>query len=371
MIDCKQDIADKIINVWQKTIERNNILMFNRKINILITGAKGQLGSYLVDYFKKKSFLKSSKIGKVFGIDKDDLDISKANCVSDFFNKNVIDPPIDIDYVIHCAAATDTTAIEKNPLDYYSINCLGAMNIARSCAYNKIKMVFISTDYIFSELSPIVGIKHQPFPVNQYGLQKLIAEQFVKEAYSRRPNYLIIFRSSWMYGNSKNSFVEKFLKNVLTAYAKNEKNVDGKIEVNVVDDAYGKPTPVWEIANWLHEEIILEKKHGTFNYGEDFSFVTRYDWAKIILNAAYSVFVPPYVETDIFEKIKDTIQLVPISSDELNLPMKHPRKLQTLAETSSSWKIDKTIEHLKREMRFYLRQNCDRIMQMAMEIVKK
>ena len=79
-------------------------------------------------------------------------------------------------------------------------------------------MIFISTDYVLSERSPIFGTKIYEFPVNQYGLQKLIAEQFVKEAYRDKPNDYMVLRSSWMFGNSENSFVEKFLKNVFETY---------------------------------------------------------------------------------------------------------------------------------------------------------
>ena len=90
-------------------------MLFNKKKNILITGAKGQLGSYLVRELTKMSFKQLSKIGQVFGIDIDDLDLTDSFAVADFFNRHVADPSVKIDYVVHCAAATNTAAIEKDP----------------------------------------------------------------------------------------------------------------------------------------------------------------------------------------------------------------------------------------------------------------
>ena len=116
------------------------------------------------------SFYKKTNIGKVFGIDKDDFDISDYDEVESFFNKNVTDPHVDIDYVIHCAAATDTAAIEEDPAKYYATNVLGAYNVARSCVHNNMKMIFISTDYVLSELSEWHH-GYDMFPVNQYGIQ--------------------------------------------------------------------------------------------------------------------------------------------------------------------------------------------------------
>lgn len=298
--------------------------MFEKKFNILITGAKGQLGSYLVDYFTKKSFLKKSRIGKVFGIDIEDLDISDAEAVADFFNKNVIDPPIDLDYVIHCAAATDTVAIEKDPEKYYAVNCLGPKNIARSCAHNGIKMVFISSDYVLSEKSPIFGANFQEFPVNQYGLQKLIAEQFVKEEFKDKPKDCMVLRSSWMFGNSDHSFVEKFLANVFKTYAaslKDEEQTE-QVEVKVVDDAYGRPTPVWFIADTI-ESLMLTKVHGTLDLQYPLQQISRFDWASMVWKAFVDA---PYdhAKYKIVDELKNAIKLVPVTSKQLGVAMHHP-----------------------------------------------
>lgn len=268
-----------------------------QKLNILVTGAKGQLGSYLVNELRSLSFFKSTMIGNVFGIDKDELDITNREAVANFFNKNVVKPPIDIDYVIHCAAATDTAAIEKNPYGAsYDVNVLGTKNIATSCANNGIKLIFISTDYVLSEYSRNTEFGYTPHPVNAYGMQKLLAEKEVMLAYKDRPKDYSIIRSSWMFGNSEHSFVEKILTGIAKSYAKFKHNAkttkEGPLPSysthNVVCDAYGRPTHV----SFIRDRIVSFIYDNHFN-GEICNIadcpssklqqISRYDWTKIIV----------------------------------------------------------------------------------------
>lgn len=344
-------------------------MFFDRKKNILITGSDGQLGSYLLKYFKDKSFLKNSCIGKVFGIDINELDISDASAVSNFFNKKSIDPHIDIDYVIHCAASTDTAAIEKNPEKHYKVNCLGTKNIARNCAANGIKLIFISSDYVFSENSNAVNGRLQEFPVNQYGLQKLVAEQFAKEAYAKKPHDLLIYRSSWMFGNSDRSFVEKFLANVFKTYAEKSKDLSNKsIEVKVVDDAYGKPTAVWRIAKWIYNIAIKDGKHyGEANAHWQLPQITRHCWASIIWKSFMSLNSNklPLDDCEMLSKLESMVKIVPISSNELGLPMHHPGKIEYTYQLD----IDATPTLYETDTINYVHMNSKRLIDLAKSII--
>lgn len=295
-----------------------------KKLNLVVTGAKGQLGSYLVDYFTKKSFLDNSRIGCVFGVDLEDLDIRCADDVAKFFSVKKNDPHVKIDYVIHCAAMTDTAAIEKDYSMSYAANCLGPKNIAEACAANGIKIVFISTDYVLSELSMSHSTKLQEFPVNQYGLQKLIAEQFVKEAYSSKPKDCMILRSSWMFGNSDRSFVEKFLANVFKAYAAGKDS--GKVQVPVVDDAYGRPTPVWFIADTI-ECLVSNGLHGTMDLQYPFKQISRYEWAKMVWDAFISEPCTDSTLHKMVDELREKVEVVPKSSASIGVQMHHPGKV--------------------------------------------
>ena len=345
-------------------------MMFNKKINILVTGAKGQLGSYLVEYFRNKSFYKNSKIGKVIGIDVDDLDIRCYDRVFRFFDKKSCDPLIDINYVIHCAAATNTTAIENDPFSYYATNCLGTRNLAECCAYNGIKMIFISTDYVLSELSPVANRDVQEFPVNQYGLQKLIAEQFVKDAFRNRQMDYMILRSSWMYGNSSNSFVEKFLANVFGEYAKNSRNTndDSQINVKVVDDAYGRPTSVWFIADSI-EKNILNKRYGTFNVQYDAPQISRYYWALMIWDVFLSYDNDANIsqeDLNFIAKLKTGVHIESVGSNSLNMKMHHPGEIKSSSiDNAYQMKCDVYVD----DTRKYVIKKWKKYIKMAHDII--
>ena len=221
-------------------------------------------------------------------------------------------------------------------------------------------MIFISTDYVLSERSPIVGTNIYEFPVNQYGLRKLIAEQFVKEAYKDKPNDCMILRSSWMFGNSENSFVEKFLKNVFTSYALQlRKNDDkSKVEVSVADDAFGRPTPVWFIADTI-ESLMLIGSHGTLDLQYPCPQISRYEWATIIWNA----FVGIDLDTDsktfkVIEALKDVIEIVPKHSKDIGIQMHHPGKVGDDIVSSDPFAKDvivvDTVKYVKRNWHKYV-----------------
>ena len=313
-------------------------MWFNKKQNVVVTGAKGQLGSYLVEELAKQSFKKMSHIGQVLGISRDDLDLSNPFKVSSFFRRSNVDPSVKIDYVIHCAAATDTAAIEEDPLKHYASNVIATNNVAEVCASMGIKMIHISTDYVFSELSPCGEYaKLIEFPVNQYGVQKLLAEHEAQLAYFHvgHPERLVIGRLSWLFGNSDSSFVEKLLAGVFKTYARaKEAREEGQMLHNVVDDAYGRPTPVW-----LVRDKILHAIHYRISGIENFQFdapqISRFTWASMILNAFYNAFDRTFSNASSYDSLRNAVEdmkahvvLNPVKSSSMNLTVRHPGLLE-------------------------------------------
>jgi len=107
-----------------------------RKLNVLIVGAKGQLGSYLKNLLQEDSRRERSIFGIVAGVDLPEVDISTHWPLEKWLNRNVSNPPIKFHWVINCAAATDTTKIETDKFGRdasYRANVLGPKNIAESC----------------------------------------------------------------------------------------------------------------------------------------------------------------------------------------------------------------------------------------------
>ena len=312
------------------------------KKTIVITGSAGQLGQYLVQYFSSDVVKGNLDIYNTVGFDKKDVDIEDYVKVQKYFDDVKAMCKGDV-YVIHCAAATDTAAIEKDPNKFYSTNCLGAKNIAFSAHEIGAKLIYISTDYIFSENSKPANSGLLPFPMNQYGVQKLLAEQFVKEVYADNLEDLLIFRSSWMFGNSHTSFIEKFLTNVFKKYSAcvNNDNQTAGIDVEVVDDAYGKPTPVWYIADTLRD-AIAQNACGTIDAMEETTQISRFDWAKMIwqLFSEHKLDMLPADHPLLADvaKMHEQVKIVPTLSSTLNLTMHHPGLINCVGNTT----VDRT-----------------------------
>ena len=162
-------------------------------IKILITGCNGQLGSELSALavnFKDYSFLFT---------DFQDLDITNHNDVSLFVQTK------KVNVIINCAAYTAVDKAESEPELADAINHLAVENLAKRAKQNKIKLIHISTDYVFDGLSckPYVE-KDVPNPKSVYGQTKLRGELAMQHI---NPINSIIIRTSWVYSKFGNNFV--------------------------------------------------------------------------------------------------------------------------------------------------------------------
>lgn len=132
-----------------------------------------------------------------------------------------------------------------------------------------------------------------------------------------------------MFGNSHTSFIEKFLTNVFKKYSECV-NSDGQmsdIDVEVVDDAYGKPTPVWYIADTLKAAIALNA-YGTIDAIEETTQISRFDWANMIwqLFSEHKLDMLPAdhpLLTDI-AKMHEHVKIVPVQSSKFAAVLHHP-----------------------------------------------
>lgn len=265
--------------------------IFNRKHNILVLGCDGMLGYDLYTNLKRQSLLAGSSVGTVIGLDvKDGLDFSKRHVLGNFF-----DSSIHFDYCVNCIAHTNTSAAQNTKEGFkesYKLNALLPKYVAESCNYHKVKLIHVSTDYVFSEESISVPVEDaipttqimtagEEFPVNVYGMHKLIGELFVKNEFEvENPNGYAILRTSWLYGSHNHkSFVHKFLKNVRNCIMENK-------PVEVTSNEYSIPTST----DYLVQRIIdvMETNcSGTFNAAPNCqqALVSRRDFAETILRS--------------------------------------------------------------------------------------
>ena len=206
-------------------------------MKILVTGAKGQLGYDVVRELNKRNI-------EYCGVDIDDFDITDKDRSISFIEN------YKPNLVIHCAGYTLVDGAEDNRETCMEVNYVGTKNIVLGCKSIKSKLIYISTDYIFDGKKKIpYEINDEPNPSNVYGLSKLLGENFIKEELD---NYFII-RVSWMFGPSKNNFVETMIK------LASDNNT-----INVVDDQVGSPTYTADVAS-LMIDIGLTDKYGTYH----------------------------------------------------------------------------------------------------------
>lgn len=218
---------------------------------IIVTGAKGQLGGDICDLLKKQNV-------PFLGIDKNELDITDKNAVDSFFQSNKADT------LIHCAAYVAVDRAEDEKELCFAVNEKGTRNLAEACRAHIIKMLYVSTDYVFP------GDGEVPFetdgkkaPLNTYGLSKLRGEEAVKETLSE---YFIV-RTSWVFGEKNTNFIATMLR-----------LAESRDEVNVVSDQIGSPTYAKDLAVLICEMIKTEK-YGTY-HGTNEGYCSWYDLAR-------------------------------------------------------------------------------------------
>ena len=195
--------------------------------NILITGSKGQLGSEIRELAEKKDYLASDM--QCYFTDRDTLDITDQNALEDFCNVN------HIDIIINCAAYTAVDKAEKDTGNADKINHKAVKYLSEIAKERQIKLVHISTDYVFD------GMNYKPYTENDptapngvYGSSKLAGEKAMIET---GPKNSIIIRTSWVYSSFGANFVKTMLR------LGKEKDTLG-----VIFDQVGTPTYAKDLA---------------------------------------------------------------------------------------------------------------------------
>lgn len=226
-------------------------------MKVLVTGAKGQLGSDVVNELTRCGH-------EAIGVDISELDITDAEQVVKVIGRERPDA------VIHCAAWTAVDSAEDNESKVFAVNASGTENIARSCKALGCKMMYISTDYVYGDYSDIPWNPDvERFePTNVYGRSKLEGEYAVKKLLSQ---YFIV-RISWVFGKNGNNFVKTMLKLGKTHNT-----------LKVVNDQIGTPTYTYDLSR-LIVDMIETEKYGCYNATNDGGYISWADFAKEIFN---------------------------------------------------------------------------------------
>ena len=192
------------------------------KTIVAVSGKNGQLGSELqqaAKLFTAYDFIFT---------DKDELDITSASDLDEFFKVN------QPHFFINCAAYTAVDKAETDKELSYLINATAAGNIASLCQRYNTVLVHLSTDYVFN------GTGHIPYaeddatdPVNHYGYTKLDGEKMALN----NNLHTIVIRTSWVYSKYGHNFVKTMLR-----------LMKEREQINVVNDQRGSPTYALDLA---------------------------------------------------------------------------------------------------------------------------
>jgi len=227
-------------------------------MDILIIGAKGQLGSEVTELLSNSSY-------EHIGFNSSELDITNFKKV----NKTILKFKPKI--IVNASAYTNVDGAESKINKAFKTNSEAVKNLSRTCSIIDSTLIHVSTDYVFDgTLETGYEENHLTSPLNNYGQSKLDGENHLRK--NLKCHYIL--RTSWVFGkNGKN-----FVKTILNLAKKNN-------EIKVVNDQYGKPTSAASLAKIILS--ISEKciklnpiAYGTYNFANTpcvswFEFATK------------------------------------------------------------------------------------------------
>jgi dTDP-4-dehydrorhamnose reductase len=204
-------------------------------MKILITGSNGFLGTKLVSILSNEF--------DVVGLNHSQLDITNID--------KIIQTIKDIkpDIIINTVAFADVDKCETDKEKAHDININGIKNIIQICKELNIKLIHISTDFVFDGKKGNYSEEDETNPVNYYGQTKLEAEKLIQES---GIDY-IIARVCMLYGHNGNNSERSFVKWVY-------ENLMNNKPINVFTDHIGTPTLIDDVAQAIITLIKKEKK---------------------------------------------------------------------------------------------------------------
>lgn len=245
-------------------------------LKVLVTGANGQLGraiKKLSDFYKD--------IDLIF-TDIPELDLTDKTSTNAFVLNS------GVSYIINCAAFTAVDDAEIQKESAFLVNSEALRILSEIALKTGIRIIHISTDYVFD------GKSFRPYteeditnPKTVYGQSKLEGEKHLLAI----GNSMII-RTSWLYSEMEQSFVQKILK-----VAKQNK------EIKVIYDQIGSPTSAYDLAKVILEIVsgVQDKKFdfvpGIFHYSNE-GIASWYDFAVDILKSQNIICKVVPVESD-------------------------------------------------------------------------
>lgn len=275
-------------------------------MHILVTGAKGQVGSELFHLHSRYPQWQFTFT------DRTELDICQAEAVHAYFAQHAFD------VCINAAAYTAVDKAEDEIELCYAVNDHAVANLADACKAYQVKLIHISSDYVYhNEQQNTPYLETDPLsPKGVYAKSKMLGEE---KALSHNPGQSMVIRTSWVYSTFGNNFVKTMLK-----------LAQSRPRLTVIFDQVGTPTYARDLAELLlmvvyyHQEYPDDAFGGVFNYSNE-GVTSWYDFAQAIFE---------------MQGI-DSCQVVPIETREYPTPAKRPHfSLMNKAKIKESYSID-------------------------------
>jgi len=203
----------------------------------LVTGAGGMLGQDLLATLSDRD---------VVPLTRSDLDITDHAAVLAAIEEHR--PEV----VVNAAAWTAVDAAEDNEAEAFLVNGVGPANLARACAELDVRLVQISTDYVFDGTATSPYAEQSPLsPRSAYGRTKAAGEWAVR---SNLPDASWILRTAWLYGAGGANFVRTMIR------LESERDT-----LDVVDDQRGQPTWSADLARQIVSVVDADAPAGIYH----------------------------------------------------------------------------------------------------------
>ena len=239
-------------------------------MKILVTGVRGQLGHDVVEELTRRGI-------DAVGVDIEEMDMTDKDSVDSVVRGAAPDA------VIHCAAYTAVDAAEENEELCRRVNADGPRNIAGVCRELDIKMLQVSTDYVFDGRGDnFWRPEDECHPQSVYGQTKYEGELAVQNTLEK---YFIV-RIAWSFGVNGKNFVKTMLNLAKTHDT-----------IRVVDDQVGSPTYTFDLARLL-VDMVLTDRYGIYHATNE-GICSWYDFACAI-----------------FEEAGVDVKVIPVSTEE-------------------------------------------------------
>ena len=233
-------------------------------MNVLVTGANGQLGSEIQN--------NTHRISNYYFSDADSLDITDAQAICAFVQQHAID------LIVNCAAYTNVDKAEDDCATAQAINHTAVAHLASVCKEFQLPLIHISTDYVFG------GTKNTPYretdatqPLGVYGRTKLAGEQAIQNSGIEH----LIIRTSWLYSLR---FGNNFVKTI-------QRLSGERPQLKVVADQVGTPTNAADLADFIVQAIEnawYRGKREVYHFSNE-GVCSWYDFAVAIVAASGNV----------------------------------------------------------------------------------